>query len=93
MERKKKEVKVEKPKNIVGRHLSEDGTNVKILAALIELEDMIRALGNRVGDIEDRVTATEEALAFFAKWYNRTQEVNILVPEKYVDPNPNKIIM
>lgn len=77
-----------KPKNIVERHLSEDKTNVKILAALIELEDIIRGLGIRLA-------ATEEALAFFANWYNRTQEPSsqILVPEHLSNINTPKIIL
>lgn len=60
--------------------------NVKSRGALIELESMIK-------DLSIRLAASEEALSFFANWYNRTQEVNILVPEKYIDPNPNKIII
>ena len=61
-----------KLKNIVERHSTEKGFN--LANALIEQEEMIKSIATRLA-------ATEEALAFFANWYNRTQESNILIPE------------
>jgi len=69
---KEKQKESEKLKNIVERHNTEKGFN--LASALIEQEEMIKSLASRLA-------ATEEALAFFANWYNRTQESNILIPE------------
>jgi len=69
---KEKAEQPEKLKNIVERHNTDKGFNLAF--ALIEQEEMIKSLATRLA-------ATEEALAFFANWYNRTQESNILIPE------------
>lgn len=84
MKEKKEEVK-EVPKDIVGRHLTETGM-LRVGNALVELESMVR-------DLSIRLAASEEALAFFANWYNRTQETNILVPEHLANSDKPKIIL
>lgn len=65
-------------KNIVERHTMSDGKF---------------NLGNCLAEIEainkhniEKIVALEEAMQFFSEWYNRTQRVDILVPN-------NKIIL
>lgn len=83
MKEKKEEVK-EVPKDIVGRHMTPKGFRMDL--AFLELESMVR-------DLSIRLAASEEALAFFANWYNRTQETNILVPEHLANSDKPKIIL
>jgi len=82
---KEKQKESEKLKNIVERHNTEKGFN--LASALIEQEEMIKSLASRLA-------ATEEALAFFANWYNRTQEPSgqILVPEHLTQDKPKLIL-
>ena len=80
------EPKVEKPfeeKNIVERHLAEDGKTLKIVNLLLEQEAINK-------DLILRVAGLEEAMQFFSEWYNKTQRVDILVPENFDKP---KIIL
>lgn len=71
-------------KNIIERHTTEKGFN--LANALLEQENIIKAQ-------MDKILALEEAIAFFANWYNRTQESNILVPEHLAKENNNKLIL
>jgi len=60
-------------KNIIQRHTNDEG-KFNLSTALLEQEAMIKSLS-------ERVSACEEALTFFSEWYNKTQRVDILVPE------------
>jgi hypothetical protein len=60
-------------KNIIQRHTNAEG-KFNLSTALLEQEAMIK-------DMALRLAGCEEALAFFSEWYNRTQRVDILVPE------------
>lgn len=74
-------------KNIIEKY-TKDG-QVKVGLCLLELEKINK-------DQELRITALEEAMAFFSKWYNDTQRVDILVPDTLkneLDNNGPKIIL
>lgn len=60
-------------KNIIQRHTNDEG-KFNLSTALLEQEAMIKSLS-------ERVDACEQALTFFSEWYNKTQRVDILVPE------------
>ncbi len=66
-------------KNIIQRHTNEEG-KFNLSSALVEQENMIR-------DMSIRLAGCEEALTFFSEWYNRTQRVDILVPESFKKDN------
>lgn len=73
-------------KNIIQRHTNEDN-KFNISTALIEQEEMIKSMA-------ERISGLEEAIAFFAKWWNDTQDLNrvsILLPEHMI--NNKKIIL
>jgi len=86
---------MEELKNIIQRHTKDN--KFDFVKALVEIEDMVRTSSIRIGSLEDRITAMEEAIAFFAKWWNETQDpdrkdkVNLLLPEHMV--NDKKIIL
>lgn len=60
-------------KNIIQRHTNDEG-KFNLSTALLEQEAMIVSLSKRLD-------ACEEALTFFSEWYNKTQRIDILVPE------------
>ena len=60
-------------KNIIQRHTNDEG-KFNLSTALLEQEAMIKSLSQRLD-------GCEEALTFFSEWYNKTQRVDILVPE------------
>lgn len=66
-------------KNIIQRHTNDEG-KFNFATALLEQEAMIKTLSQRIN-------ACEEALMFFSEWYNRTQRVDILVPESMKKDN------
>lgn len=68
-------------KNIVERHTTEAGFN--LANYLFEQEAINKH------NIE-KIEALEQAMQFFVDWYNRTQRVDILVPEGFDKP---KIIL
>ena len=71
-------------KNIVERHTMSDG-KFNLGNALVEQEHIIKHL-------LDRIVGLEEAMQFFSEWYNRTQRVDILVPDTLAQDKP-KIIL
>ncbi len=75
----------EKPleeKNIVERHTNKDG-QFNLGNCLAEQEAINKHL-------IEKVEALEQAMQFFVDWYNRTQRVDILVPDHIKD---SKIIL
>ena len=69
-------------KTIVERHTMSDG-RFNLAGCLMEQEAINK-------DLIIKVAALEEAMQFFSEWYNKTQRVEILVPENFDKP---KIIL
>jgi beta-lactamase class D len=59
-------------KNIIERFTVEG--QFKIGSALLYQEQVIKKQ-------EERILGLEEAMQFFSEWYNKTQRVDILVPD------------
>lgn len=70
-------------KNIIEK-FTIDG-NFKIGSALLELERVNK-------ELRSRIEGLEEAMQFFSEWYNKTQRVNILVPEHLAGDTTKLII-
>lgn len=51
-------------------------------------------LANAIVEIEERMNALEEAMSFFSNWYNKTQRIEILVPDYLAnDEDKPKLIL
>lgn len=62
------------------------GKEVKVGLCLLELERTNKAQ-------ELRIQGLEEAMQFFSEWYNKTQRVDILVPEHLSNNGTGSIIL
>ena len=71
-------------KNIIEKHYING--QVKIGPAMLELENKIKAQ-------ELRIQGLEEAMQFFSEWYNKTQRVDLLVPEHLSSNSTGGIIL
>jgi len=72
-------------KNIIEKFTNDKG-QFKIGSALLYQEAIIKKQ-------EERIAGLEEAMQFFSEWYNRTQRVDILVPENLDTSGNTKIII
>lgn len=70
-------------KNIIEKYTI-DG-QFKYGLALLELERINK-------DQEKRILGLEEAMQFFSEWYNKTQRVDILVPE-HLSGESTKVVL
>lgn len=73
LENQKENNPVQEEDNIVQRFTNEEG-KFNLAEALITQDTVLK-------NVCKRMMALEEAMMFFSNWYNKTQEVNILVPE------------
>lgn len=71
-------------KNIIEKFTIEG--NFKIGSALLYMEVENKKL-------TDRVIGLEEAMQFFSEWYNKTQRINIILPDNLDDKGNNKLIL
>jgi hypothetical protein len=71
-------------KNCIERHTRQN--KFSLTSCLLEKERKIK-------NLELQVAALQEAVAFFAKWWDETQKPNIILPDNLNEDGSTKLIL